>query len=94
MLVDKNGKKLSKRNYAESIKLLKDKGMSPSEVVDLALGNLVMSELDFIEKVSRVSLLNDSIEVGIGDDCSVMRDKRKLVTVDMLSDMVHFDTAK
>ena len=54
-----------------------------------------MSELDFIEKVSRVSRINDSIEIGIGDDCSVMQDKeRKLVTVDMLSDMVHFDTNK
>lgn len=37
LIKDDNGKKLSKRSYAESIKSLKDKGMSGSDIIELAL---------------------------------------------------------
>ena len=54
-----------------------------------------MAELDFISKIRSQVSLNDSLELGIGDDCSILNDSdRKLITVDMLSDKVHFDTEK
>ncbi len=40
LIVDENGKKLSKRSYSESIKSLKDKGMSSQDITELALRSL------------------------------------------------------
>ena len=38
---------------------------------------------------------SETLELGIGDDCAILKDEhRKLITVDMLSDGVHFDTEK
>ncbi len=54
-----------------------------------------MAELEFIKTIKDKCEHNESLELGIGDDCAIICDsERKLVTVDMLSDKVHFDTSK
>ena len=54
-----------------------------------------MAELGFIDIVKKQSIVNSATELGIGDDCAVLADEhRKLVSVDMLSDGIHFDSSK
>jgi thiamine-monophosphate kinase len=55
-----------------------------------------MAEFDYIRWLRTQVRSTDRVEVGIGDDCAVLRipEERALVTTDMLMDGVHFRLAE